>query len=121
MKKIYRILIALGVAVITLFSSIVLILFIFNVQAPRLAALLTIGAFWFTYKAIKPTQRELDKKKTLATATYHTNGLIKERGNIVYGKRQGDWAVFNEEGEYMETRYYDDGELKYTKENSTGT
>jgi hypothetical protein len=118
MKKTYRILIALGVAVITMFGSIALILLIFNVQAPRLGALLTIAAFWFTYKAIKPTQQELDKKKTMYKEIYHTNGIVKEKGNIVYGKRQGDWDVFNEQGEYMETHYYDNGEFKYKKGDS---
>ncbi len=115
MKKIYRILIATLVAVATSFLVLVIGLLLFNAELPRLAAILFITSWGVTYSAIKKTKKELDKKKTVPSEILHENGVVKEKGKVMYGKREGEWDVFNTEGEYIRTDVYEDGDFRYTK------
>ena len=115
MNKLFRILIATGVSVVVLVGSIALILLIFDVQSPKIAAVFSISSWLLTYKLIKPSKKELERKETKHVETYHPNGVVMEKGEIVFGKRQGKWDKFNEEGEYIETSYYENGEWRYSK------
>jgi hypothetical protein len=115
MNQLFRILIATAAAIVALFGSIALILLIFNVQAPKLGAIITIATWVGVYKFIKPAKKESQSIETKYVETFHPNGMIMEKGNIVYGKKEGNWDIFNEEGEFIKTVVYDDGEEKYTR------
>ena len=115
MHWIFRILIATGASMIACFGSIALILLIFDIQAPKLGAIITVATWIGVYKSIKPTKNEIEKKETKFVETYDQHGVIMEKGKMVFGKKEGEWDIFNEEGLHIKTIVYEDGEEKYSR------
>jgi len=109
MKTLLRILVATIAAIIVLVGSVALILLIFHVEAPKIAAILSFGTWVGVYKLLKP--------KTIIppSENYHPDGHLKEKGNIINGKKEGDWDVFDENGKYIKTVFYVDGKERYSK------
>lgn len=119
MNKLLRILIATIISAIALIVSVALILLIFDVQAPKIAGLITIGIWVASYKLIKPTKKEeyrqAQKLINKYVENYHPNGVLKEKGEVIAGRREGNWDIFNEEGLHVKTIYYEEGEERYSK------
>jgi hypothetical protein len=116
MNIIFRILIASGVAMVTMVATIMLTLLLFNVEAPKPALILGFAAWIVTFKMIKPSKKEIEKKKTHYKETFHENGVIKEKGMLKHGIREGEWDIFNEEGAYIRTDVYVNGQVNHTRE-----
>ena len=119
MHKIFRILIATVVSAIALFVSVALIILLFDVQAPTIAALVAIGAWIISYKLIKPTKKEEYRQQqrliNKPVENYYPNGVVKEKGEMIAGKREGEWDIFNEEGLHIKTIVYENGEERYSR------
>lgn len=119
MNIFFRILIATVISAIMLVVSIALILFIFDVQAPKIAGLITIGTWIFSYKLIKPTKKEEYRQEQKLVnkyvENYYPDGVLKEKGKIIAGKREGEWDIFNEEGLHIKTIVYEDGKERYSR------
>jgi hypothetical protein len=115
MHTIFRLLIATAASIIAAFGAVAIILYAFDIQAPKLAAIVAVGTWIGVYKLIKPTKKVLIKRETKYVENYYPNGVLHEKGEIVFGKREGEWDIFNEEGLHIKTIVYEDGEEKYSR------
>ncbi len=108
MNKIYRILISVGVAIALMFLTVVILVFL-NKNYPIIIAFVTLTAFSITYKLIPASKKESDRKNTTLKEVFHENGVLKETGELFHDKRVGEWPVFDKQGAFIKTEYYEDG------------
>jgi hypothetical protein len=114
MKKLYRIFISIGVAIVMMFLATIILVFL-KIESPVVLGLITISAFTITYKMIPASKQEADRKNTILKEIHHKNGVLKESGALLHGKRIGQWSVFDEEGQWVRTDIYEDGMLLSSK------
>lgn len=105
-----RLLIAVVVALLVMVLSVFFMVYFFDNNKSRLPAGIGVAAGFLTFKLIKPSKKEIEKMTKLS-CIYHENGNIKEKGKIIDGNREGNWDFFNEDGEFVETKCYKDGEV----------
>ena len=116
MKKIFRILIAFVIGIISLGFSIALYLTLFEEEqiASTFGVATAVAVMFFTYKNLPATKKELLEQNTKLIETHYPNGITKERGKMVYGKKDGEWEYYNEAGALIKEDIYNDGLLTRT-------
>ena len=50
-------------------------------------------------------------EQTGPQVTYYTNGAVEETVDFLKGKPHGVWKCFDENGDLIETRVYENGEV----------
>jgi hypothetical protein len=119
MKKIYRILISIGVCFATLFSCTY---FAFQDEIElgkyglKIIAFISLVAGYLCYKILKKTPEEQIKINTKIIESFHSNGIAKERGQTINGKNEGEWQYYNEEGKLIKEVIYQNGDIVKTME-----
>ena len=110
----YRILISIGIAIAIMLLATIVLVFL-KIESPLVLAFITLSAFGIAYRSIPASKQEADKKNTILKEIYHQNGVLKESGKLLHGKRIGQWSVFDEQGEWIRTDIYEDGILISSK------
>ena len=70
-----------------------------------------------TYLKNLASKEERQKKLVLKEGifiTYHDNGRIKEKGEYISGRKEGNWKVYNQRGSLINTLNYKKGKLVKT-------
>jgi|SRR6478735_2195277 len=112
MKKPFRILIALAAGIASLVLSIVIYLLMFEEgEASTFGAATAVAVMFFTYRNFSSPKNELLKQNTKLVEEFHANGITRERGKLIYGKKDGEWEYYNEKGELIREDIYSDGHL----------
>ena len=108
MKKSYRILIAIGVTLAAMFLMVFLWVFFVDRPIPKFMVAIPVFAGFTAYRLIKPGAVEIERNTKLSHV-YYENGMIKEKGKIIDGHREGAWDFFDEQGGFVETKNYKSG------------
>ena len=113
MKKVYRLLISIGVTLIVVFVGAILKVLVderFNMNfSIKIVVLLSLGCGYITYKMIKPSKKQLIKNTKMTELTYES-GVVKARGKLFNDQQIGEWEFFDEQGQYLETKDFGSGE-----------
>lgn len=112
MKKPFRILISFAAGIASLVLSIIIYMLMFEAdEASSFGAATAVAAMFFTYKNIAPPKDELLEQNTKLVEEFHANGITRERGKLIYEKKDGEWEYYNENGELIREDIYTDGHL----------
>lgn len=110
MNQVSRIIIATLVSFAALFLSALWFVAVYEQGNPELQALIGVIAWTITYNSIKakPAETKENEESPLvaheSTPRVYEETIVREKGKLVNGKREGEWDFFNENGEYIESK-----------------
>ena len=118
MHKIFRAIIATVVAIVAVLFAHYAAIMLFDRRIPKeISGIFLMISWGITFALIKPSKKEIEREKEIEankitkSEIFHENGVLKEKGILKGDKRDGNWDFFNEEGEYIESKIFKNGEI----------